>query len=108
MIIQPIVENAVKHGIFEKAEGGEIILDVKNDILETIIIISDNGTGMSKSKLEKILIEDNKNCIGLRNVNERLKAKYGQEYELKIRSEENVGTTVLIRIPHESKVIYND
>ena len=108
LIIQPIVENAVKHGIFEKAEGGEIILDVKNDILETIIIISDNGTGMSKSKLEKILIEDNKNCIGLRNVNERLKAKYGQEYELKIRSEENVGTTVLIRIPHESKVIYND
>lgn len=108
LIIQPIVENAVKHGIFEKAEGGEIILDVKNDILETIIIISDNGTGMSKSKLEKILIEDNKNCIGLRNVNERLKAKYGQEYELKIRSEENVGTTVFIRIPHESKVIYND
>lgn len=105
LIIQPIVENAVKHGIFEKAEGGEIKIEVKSGILETLICISDDGVGMDKSTLEKILAEDNKNSIGLRNVNERLKTKYGQDYKLTIKSEENLGTTVLIRIPHESKVI---
>jgi two-component system sensor histidine kinase LytS len=99
LILQPIVENSIKHGILPKGEGkitikGEKIGD------EIKISISDNGVGFSKEKLDNILGENFKGkSIGLRNVNNRLINIYGQQHRLKINSAKGKGTTVEITIP---------
>lgn len=100
LIIQPIVENAIKHGIFNSLEGGlvEITAEEKNQATE--ILVRDNGIGMEE-ELIKYLLSSGKdsNKIGIRNVNERLKNKYGEDYGLGIRSGIGQGTEVKILIP---------
>jgi len=98
LILQPLVENAVRHGIYPRKEGGtiEIVVEDLEDAL--VIKVKDDGIGMSKAKIEEILETKNSNGgIGLRNVNQRLKSHYSQG--LNISSEINKGTTVTVRIP---------
>lgn len=103
LIIQPIVENAIKHGMEFMDGDGEINIKayVENDDL--IIDVSDNGLGMSEDCIEKILKGENKTKgnglgIGLKNVNERIKLYYGQCYGLEIISEPDEGTIVKIKL----------
>lgn len=100
LILQPLVENAIKHGVMEKIEGGNIdirITDVGNEIE---LIVEDDGVGIKRECLKNIL-SDKKNgdSIGLINVNNRLKSKYGNKYGLKIESIEGKGTKVIMHIP---------
>lgn len=103
LILQPLVENAVKHGICPKQGGGTVWISVSKWPDRIIMEVKDNGVGMSQEKLSSILNselnseEKKSDGIGIRNVNERLKKFYG--CELKIKSEENEGTTVVIEIP---------
>jgi two-component system sensor histidine kinase LytS len=108
LIIQPIVENAIKHGIFEKYDGGEIKIVVRKGNSVIFIFVIDNGVGMDKNMLERIFKANSKQGIGLKNVNDRLRVKYGEEYKLKITSKINHGTTVLIRIPLKERMILHD
>ncbi|MBV7273941.1 sensor histidine kinase [Clostridium sp. PL3] len=106
LILQPLVENAIYHGIKAKRQKGLIIINAKkidNNILYEII---DDGAGMDKTKCEEILkynpsnnINKSHNGVGLKNVNERIKLYYGENYGLKIASEPGKGTTVQILIP---------
>jgi sensor histidine kinase YesM len=64
--------------------------------------------GMDKNMLERIFKANSKQGIGLKNVNDRLRVKYGEEYKLKITSKINHGTTVLIRIPLKERMILHD
>ncbi len=95
-ILQPIVENAVKHGLFPKKEGGTIKISarISNDFL--VISVEDDGIGIPEHKKENILNDSVHAGVGLLNVNNRLKKIYGQELEIK--SENGRGTVMTMRI----------
>ncbi|HHW47389.1 MAG TPA: sensor histidine kinase [Clostridiaceae bacterium] len=106
LILQPIVENAIYHGLELKPDKG--ILIIRGELLSDIIKISiiDNGRGMSRERLETVrgYLERRENAkeqqsIGLTNVNERIKLYFGDEYGLKIFSEQNEGTVIEIHLP---------
>lgn len=99
--LQPIVENAVIHGVDGLSDEGEITISVKADGDRIIMKIADNGIGMTKEQCEKIINHDESDNfgIGIKNVNDRLKIYFGEEFGLKIDSELDVGTTVTICIP---------
>ena len=90
LLIQPLVENAVKHGVFPKESCGTVTIRVKNDLEYLHIEVEDDGVGMSESVKG--------NNIGLSNVERRLKAIYGDLYEFEIDSEKDKGTKVRISI----------
>lgn len=96
-IIQPIVENSIKHGISICPNGGSLKIII-NDMEKYIYIcVIDTGIGMSSEKLNYVI--KNWPGIGLKNVNERLKNIYGNKYGLEIESEINKGTKVSFEIP---------
>jgi len=108
LIIQPIVENAIIHGIEDKI--GEAHLTIKgwkeND--KIIFEIIDDGVGMSEKDLDgirrKVQAEDmEKNSIGLANVDKRIKLYYGEQYGLSMDSEQNVGTVMRLVMPYTEK-----
>ncbi len=104
LILQPIIENAIQHGISQKLEGG--IIDIIAKMHKTVIkiIIKDTGVGIPPGELKKVLTPGyGKGMgVGLSNINERLKIIYGKEYQVKIFSVFNKGTEVHVQIPLES------
>src|SRR5258708_17954761 len=81
MILQPLVENSIKHGLARKVGGGRItIKTLIRDDGHTIIEVHDDGLGMTEERLEHALGDG----IGLSNVNERLRTIYGSHYSLKL------------------------
>lgn len=101
LLLQPIIENAILHGLEEVEEGGMIIVKVFTLNGHTLNIeISDNGCGMDQHTLEKMrenLIKgniDKRYGIGLYNINQRIRMCYGQEYGVTIDSTVDIGTTV--------------
>jgi LytS/YehU family sensor histidine kinase len=101
-ILQPLVENAIKHGISPKVGGGKVEIKVQNGHKEEIeIIVKDDGVGIEKDYLDKILEEGvgQGTGIGLANVNSRLEKIYGDDYGLKLSSQSGVGTEVKVVIP---------
>lgn len=103
LILQPIIENAIYHGIGHIQEKGEIKITVAIQENKIIYRVSDNGYGIKPEVLKSILSQEPKSAhssgVGLKNVNERIKLCYGSEYGIEIESELDVGTTVIIRIP---------
>ncbi|MBS4536570.1 sensor histidine kinase [Clostridium sp. D2Q-14] len=106
LIIQPIVENSIKHGIMEKLDGGVIEIDVYGKEKNIEICIKDNGEGIEKQKIEKLLEDNNKiESMGLKNVHKRIQLIYGDNYGLNIQSKRNKGTIVIITIPKEGELL---
>lgn len=103
LILQPVIENAIYHGIGHIQEKGEIKITVVIQENKIIYRVSDNGYGIKPEVLKRILSQEPKsahsNGVGLKNVNERIKLCYGSEYGIEIESELDVGTTVIISIP---------
>ncbi|WP_310605046.1 sensor histidine kinase [Anaerosporobacter sp.] len=107
LLIQPIVENSIIHGLEEVEEHGLIHIDVSTDTSNDVLIIavSDNGIGLTKNELDKLLTKihsrDKKphSSIGIYNIYQRIKLCYGQDYGLAITSTPNEGTTVSIILP---------
>lgn len=105
LIIQPIAENAVKHGVLNNLNGGNVKISARsiNNENMTEITVSDDGIGISEKKLKEILSNDNsRDSIGIINVNNRLINKYGEKYGLIIDSKVNQGTNVTFNIPKMS------
>ena len=101
LLLQPIVENAIEHGIDEKEEGDKnlsLSFRGKEDVVE--ITVRDNGKGMEQEKAEKLVTYQAKG-YGLKNVNDRIHLLYGDEYGIQIFSELGIGTTVVMRFPKE-------
>lgn len=98
LILQPLAENAIEHGIkqLRNAEG-KIAITAQKDGGKLILTVSDNGPGILPEKAETLL-ESRSHGYGLKNVNERIKIKYGEEYGLKITSTSNP-TTFSITLP---------
>lgn len=111
MVLQPIVENAVYHGLEQKNGKGQLVIRgflSENGNLE--FLIEDNGKGMNEkqlSELQKVILDyeniglycEDKRSIGLGNINKRIKLQFGAQYGLDIVSEEFVGTKVTLRLP---------
>jgi two-component system LytT family sensor kinase len=95
MLLQPIVENCLKHGLAPKIEGGKIQLRTTNREGRLHIEIEDNGVGISEEKLPHVYVEG----IGLSNVRERLRVLYGTDFQLEIESRPGEGTIIRIDIP---------
>ncbi len=109
--VQPVVENALYHGIKEKRGGGKISVTGREDGGDYIITVSDNGIGMGPDRLKEVRdgltdsSPDSKKIYGLYNVNQRIKLDFGDEYGLSIDSVYDEGTTVTIRLPKKSNEI---
>lgn len=100
LTIQPLVENALRHGIFKKPEGGHVKIIVKRLPDHIFIQVQDDGVGIPEEKLDCIRNQTNETTgVGLRNINERLLLHYG--HGLEIDSKAGVGTSVTIKIPAE-------
>ena len=95
MLLQPIIENAIRHGLAPKLEGGEIRLCTKMTDGRLTIDINDNGIGISSQRLAEIYHEG----IGISNVRERLRLLYGDQFRMEIKSQEGQGTQIRIEIP---------
>lgn len=108
--IQPIIENAIFHGIEPKGEEGriDIILERENNAI--LIHVADDGVGMNPEQIEAVLsgkqeIEHKRglNGIGIRNIRDRIQMTYGKEYGLFIDSVPGEYTKVTIKIPYEKE-----
>ena len=105
LLLQPIVENAILHGLEETEENGRIILHLTKRQENLYIDIFDNGCGMTPAEIRKMKNniyhhpEDSSKSIGLYNIYERIRLCYGDEYGLCIRSKKDFGTLITVIIP---------
>lgn len=99
--LQPIIENAINHGLDLLVDEGVILVQVRQDGEDIVFSVQDNGVGMSSEQIDSILRHGPKDRtgIGIKNVNDRLKIYFGKQYGLHITSELDVGTCVEIRMP---------
>ena len=106
-VIEPIVENAVIHGIENIENEGLIRIVLKKIGKDLIVTVQDNGVGFDVREyldsLEQAKNGSSREKIGLKNVDLRLRHIYGEEYQIKIESEINTGTTIYIKIPVEER-----
>lgn len=105
LLIQPVVENAIVHGLEGVAEDGHISIILEKEKDELLITVRDNGDGMDEERLEQLRKNINKRkkddsvSIGLYNINQRIKARYGAAYGMQIKSERFKGTSVTLVLP---------
>lgn len=110
MILQPIVENAVYHGMEVRNRKGMLILEGKVSEDKLILTVTDNGKGMNGEALANLrktiadyeresLCNAEKSSIGLGNINKRIKIQFGPQYGLQVESKEACGTTVTLVLP---------
>ncbi|MCB0208350.1 MAG: sensor histidine kinase [Anaerolineae bacterium] len=111
LILQPLVENAIYHGIKNKRGGGTVTVRAYRQSREKILFeVEDNGIGMTAYRLHTVQskldgtphefnLDSDETGFGLENVNQRIKLYYGQEYGLSIQSTYNEGTRVMLVIP---------
>ncbi|HTD21073.1 MAG TPA: histidine kinase [Terriglobales bacterium] len=98
MLLQPLVENAIKHGLEPKLDGGKILLRSRLTEDRLILYIADDGIGMDKSQPPGSTRPDSTG-IGMSNVAERLKVLYGDVAEMAINSEYGIGTLITLELP---------
>ncbi len=108
--LQPIIENAIYHGLHRMVDEGIIRIDIKQENDDIIFTVEDNGIGMTQKKCREILQRESGDHvgIGIKNVNDRIKIYFGDNYGITITSEEDVGTCVTIRMPKVVENVYDE
>jgi len=108
--LQPIIENALLHGLDLLVEEGRIDVSVGREGDDIVFRVRDNGVGMSPEQAAFILERDtqDRTGIGIKNVNDRLQIYFGKQYGLRITSELDVGTCVEIRMPKIEEAEYHE
>lgn len=101
MILQPIVENAIKHGLAPRLTGGEIHIRTAYQEGRVVIEVEDNGIGIPPERLRGVY----DGGIGISNVHERLRVLYGPDFRFDIRSEQGRGTVIRMDIPELVSVL---
>lgn len=111
LTLQPIVENSIYHGLEQKMEKGHLDIKITATDQHLIIMVSDDGVGMEKEqvkkmnevlrslRLEEMQTESSRGGIAVRNVNNRIKLLFGEEYGISIYSQSGAGTDVEITLP---------
>ncbi|MOA27588.1 Sensor histidine kinase YpdA [compost metagenome] len=103
LLLQPLVENAIRHGIGDRIEGGTVSLTVSKSNGQWLFVVADDGVGIEPQRLQELLEESaasKSQGVGLLNINKRLKYEYG--IALQLESEVDHGTKVTVRIPCDS------
>lgn len=108
MTLQPLIENAIYHGIQPKKGGkGKIILSIRKNDADVYLSVCDSGTGMSEKEIKEmnrsICCYDESFGYGVRNVNKRIELTFGTEYGLHFKKNEHGGVTVEIHLPLKAK-----
>ena len=99
LCLQPLVENAVRHGL-EGPEGGHVTIVAEDAGAECVISVEDDGVGMDPDRLRRTLTgEERGDSVGLGNVDERLRSVFGPEYGLVVETGRGAGTKVSMRVP---------
>ena len=104
--IQPLVENALYHGIKNKRGKGLITVTGVRENSNIFIYVTDNGMGMTKERLDQISdkinkVSDEDDIFGLNNINERIRLKFGSRYGIHIESVYGEGTTASVMLPYD-------
>lgn len=104
LVLQPLVENSIYHGIKNLPGGGTVEIIGKQVDDKILLQVKDNGVGIPEERLENILQSESEDKVrtggvGLKNVHERIQLYYGEAYGLSIESKVNVGTTVNVWLP---------
>jgi two-component system LytT family sensor kinase len=95
MLLQPLVENSIKHGISRKVGGGRVVVRSYLEGQTAVIEVDDNGVGMTAERLQVAMTDG----IGLSNVDERLRVVYGADAHIILTSEPGRGTVARIEVP---------
>ncbi|CUO58368.1 Probable sensor-like histidine kinase YehU [[Eubacterium] contortum] len=101
LILQPLVENAIVHGLEDKMEGGTVEVSVQKEDNTLVYRVEDDGVGADEERINNYLKEkeEEHNVFALKNIDERIKIKYGEEYGLSFHSTIGAGTRVEVRLP---------
>lgn len=104
MLIQPIVENAIVHGLSDSEGDGEIAVRFKKENETLLVEVEDNGVGIDEEKIQKVLTEDHRSKkgftgLGINNVDQRIKLNHGNDFGLSIESELDCYTLFKIKLP---------
>jgi two-component system LytT family sensor kinase len=98
--LQPLVENAVRHGLAGKPEGGSVTIAARDLDREAVITIEDDGVGGDPEEIRRVLAGDaSLDSVGLFNVDERLRSTFGDDYGLVVETGPGAGTKVTVRVP---------
>ena len=95
MLLQPLIENSIRHGLSSKVDGGMIRVRAHKSEGRLLVTVEDDGVGIDESRLATLF----ESGIGVSNVNERLKVLFGQDYRMWVDSKPGEGTTTGIEIP---------
>ncbi|MGN0276407.1 MAG: sensor histidine kinase [Hominisplanchenecus sp.] len=108
--LQPIIENAIYHGMDRTVDEGMIKIGIHQDPNRIIFTVEDNGVGMTEEQCREVLKKEpgDRAGIGIKNVNDRIKIYFGDEYGLTIESELDVGTCVTITMPKVTERSYEE
>lgn len=106
LIIQPLVENSIRHGVLAREQGGQVRVSAARNNGHMEVKVSDDGVGMDEQTLEKVLtrecVDSRHDGIGMRNCLSRLEQIYGPQYSPEVVSAPGQGTSILLRIPDNS------
>jgi two-component system, LytTR family, sensor kinase len=98
--LQPLVENAVRHGLEDSSGEGRITIVAEDQDVECVITVEDDGTGEDPERVRRALAGDaSMDSVGLGNVDERLRSTFGDEYGLVVETAPGAGTRVIVRVP---------
>lgn len=102
LVLQPLVENAIVHGLEQVVEGGLIEVEIARVEKGIRFIVADNGVGTDETKIFQMMASDHeaKNVFALKNIDDRIKLSYGQGFGLSFTSKRGIGTRVEVLIPH--------
>lgn len=101
LVLQPLVENAIVHGLEKKKGGGKVTIRIRKEADNIIYMVQDNGAGTNQDEIRRQLgePEESHNVFSLKNIDERIKYKYGESYGLNFSSIPGKGTVVTVNIP---------
>jgi sensor histidine kinase YesM len=105
--LQPLVENAILHGLEISKGGGSIVIEASREAGELVVVVADNGVGMDAGTMDAILRDGGRgsttqglNSIGVRSIHERIRLYYGGRYGLEYDSAPGQGTQAIVRLPY--------
>jgi two-component system LytT family sensor kinase len=100
LCLQPLVENAVRHGLEQKDGAGHVTITAEDFDREAVISVEDDGVGEDPDKVLRALSGDTSmDSVGLGNVDARLRSTYGDDYGLVVETARGAGTRVIVRVP---------
>lgn len=100
LCLQPLVENAVQHGLEGRPQGGSILITAHDHDRDCVITIEDDGDGEDPDRVRRVLAGDAEtDSVGLGNVDERMRRTFGDDYGLVVETAPGAGTKVIVRVP---------